>query len=241
MSPALANFVFEAANFLLLAGALGWVLFKPVRRALDAERQQHEDEQRASERQRALAESLAKEARTAKQVAERDVEQSRQEILNAAKLEAARLLDEARDAARAERQVLQHELEAARNAEIAELASSVGELAAQTVRRLLETLPGPSIDAALVRAACAELESIPVETRRPAQVESARELDGDATKLLQAALGGAYTARVVAELGAGVRVTTPGGQVDASALSLGRYAGRAVQHAGTRNLEGRHG
>lgn len=241
MSPALANFVFEAANFLLLAGALGWVLFKPVRRALDAERQQHDDEQRASDRQRALAESLAEEARSAKQAAERDVEQSRQEILSAAKLEAARVLDEAREAARVERRVLQHELEAARNAEVAELANTVGELAAQTVRRLLEALPGPSIDVALVGAACAEIENIPAEARRPAQVESARELDADATELLQAALGGAYAARVVAELGAGVRVTTPGGQVDATALSLGRHAGRAIQHLGTRNFEGSHG
>ena len=37
MSPTLANFIFETVNFLLLAAALGWVLYKPVRHALDAE------------------------------------------------------------------------------------------------------------------------------------------------------------------------------------------------------------
>ncbi|NJN47909.1 MAG: hypothetical protein HC808_17125, partial [Candidatus Competibacteraceae bacterium] len=30
----MATFLFEAANFLVLAGVLGWLFFKPVRQAL---------------------------------------------------------------------------------------------------------------------------------------------------------------------------------------------------------------
>ena len=34
MSPTLTTFLFEAANFLVLAAVLGWLFFKPVRQAL---------------------------------------------------------------------------------------------------------------------------------------------------------------------------------------------------------------
>ena len=37
MSPDLATFLFELVNFALLAGGLGWLFFRPVRKALDAE------------------------------------------------------------------------------------------------------------------------------------------------------------------------------------------------------------
>ncbi len=72
MSSALANFLFEAANFLLLAAALGWLLFKPVRRALDAERARHAREEDESKRLRAEAEVLAREARSAREAADRE-------------------------------------------------------------------------------------------------------------------------------------------------------------------------
>ena len=42
MSPTLSTFLFELTNFLLLAGLLGWLLFKPVRNALQ-ERQASEN------------------------------------------------------------------------------------------------------------------------------------------------------------------------------------------------------
>ena len=153
MSPALANFVFEAANFLLLAALLGWVLFKPVRRALDAERVRHEAEHQETERLRAEAELLADQTRHARQAAELEMEQRREEILTGAKHEASQLLTEARNTERAERQALELELEATRAAEATEFAGAVGGLAAEAVRNLIEALPGPSIDTMLIRAA----------------------------------------------------------------------------------------
>jgi F0F1-type ATP synthase membrane subunit b/b' len=232
LSPTLANFLFEAANFLLLAAVLGWVLFKPVRRALDAERKRHEEGDQEINRLRAEAEALVEEDRHAKQTADKEIEKRRQEILTRAKDQATQLLEDARKRQRAEHQRFEQELEAARSAEAAELASVVGGLAADAVRKLLETLPGPSIDNALIRAACKELEGIPAEARKSAQIESARTLDDEAKEILEAALGTELSVRIVSELGAGVRITTPAGQIDATALSLARLAGRTVSGVG---------
>jgi len=232
VSPSLANFLFEAANFLLLAGVLGWVLFKPVRRALDAERTKHEEENEQSGRLRAEAEALVEEVRREKQEAQQEVETRRQEILDNAKERATQILEEARNRQHAEHEALEQELEATRNAQVTELAALIGRFAADSVRKLLETLPGPSIDLALVRAACQRLEDIPAEARRSAQIESARTLDEEATKLLETALGAKLQVRIVSDLGAGVRITTPAGQVDATAVSIARFAARSLSDRG---------
>jgi len=42
VAPWVVNFLFETVNFLLLVGALGWLFFKPVGAALDAERKHWE-------------------------------------------------------------------------------------------------------------------------------------------------------------------------------------------------------
>lgn len=235
MSPALADFLFEAANFLILAAALGWILFKPVRRALDAERTRHGEEVAEAERLRKEAESLQGEARARQDALEHELSEKRREILAAARREASRIIDEAKKRGGAERQRLEAEMRAARETEIQALAEEVGRLAANAVRSLLEKLDGPSIDVALVRAACAELETLPAETRRSALVEVARPIDPEAMNLLERALGaaegGGVELRIVSELGAGVRVTTPAGQVDATAVSIARRAAQAASSA----------
>lgn len=228
MSPALANFIFEAANFLLLVAALGWVLFKPVRRALDRERDRHSKEEEESKRLRSEAESLARGARAAREAAEHEAIERRREALAAAEKEAARVLEDARREQATERRALERELAIVRSAEAAALADLVGRIAAESVIKLLEVLRGPSLDAALVGAACKELASLPSPARRSAVVESARPLDDDARRLLRDVLGGEFKERVVDELGAGVRVTAAFGQVDATAISFARRAARAL-------------
>lgn len=228
MSPTLANFLFEVGNFLVLAGVLGWLLFKPVRRTLDVERDRHEQQEAESNRLRAEAESLVAEARAARQKTDHEVDQRRKQILETAEKEASLLLQEARKTQHSERQALHEELVAMRGAEARAVAETVGQLAATAVRQLLEVLPGPSMDMALIRSACAELGALSPEARRSATVESARPLDADAIELLKASLGSAFRERVVPELGAGVRITTPAGQVDATATSIARRAGRTV-------------
>lgn len=232
MSPALTNFLFEAANFLLLAAVLGWVLFKPVRRALDSERERHDQELEESKRLRAEAESLANEARAQRDAAAREADARRRESLGAARREAAAIVETARQAQLAARRRLERELAVRREAEGARLAESVGRIAAESVRRLLRALEGPLLDAALVRAARAELDAVPQDARRAAVVECARPLDDDSRALLERVLGDGFQERIVRELGAGVRVTTPAGQVDATALSLARRAAVAVKNAG---------
>lgn len=232
MSTTLANFLFEVANFLLLAAGLGWLLFKPIRKALDAERQRHQQQDEESRRQRAEAESWTAEVRDARRRAERELDDHRKELLAAAQSEAAALLDEAKAARRAERRALEDELATLREGETQALAEAVGRLAAGAVRELLDVLPGPSLDLALVRAACRELGSLPAAARSSAVVECARPLEAEARTLLRSTLGGPLEARVVEELGAGIRITTPAGQVDATATALTRRAARVVSALG---------
>lgn len=228
MSPSLANFLFEAANFLLLAAALGWILFKPVRRALDRERERHAKEDEEQKRLRSEAESLAKEARATREANDRETAERRSELLASARKEAARIVDEARKTQAAERRAFDQELATTRNAQAAALAETVGRIAGASVARLLDAVEGPSLDVALVRAACAELQALPSSARGSALVESAHPLDAESRRLLGAALGDRFKERTVAELLAGVRVTTSAGQVDATSLSLARHGAQAV-------------
>jgi F0F1-type ATP synthase membrane subunit b/b' len=228
VSPAAANFVFEAINFLLLAAGLGWLLFKPVRRALDADRQKHADAADEAERMRADAATERDEARAARKRFEEEVAARRKEIISAAEEEAARLVEEAEKTRTTEKRALAEELANARAAEASEKAEVIARVVSEALRRLLERVSGPALDTALTRAACDELEDLPAEARKSALVESARTLEPEAKRLLAGALGTSFDERVVAELGAGVRITTSAGQVDATALSLARSAARQV-------------
>jgi len=236
VSPTLANFLFEAANLLVLALALGWAFFKPVRRVLDAEVDRHAKQDEDAAQRKAEAEALMEQARTARAEAARERDEQRQQMLEAARREAAGVLDKARATQAAERQALGQEMQAARAAEASALAETVGRIAGASVRDLLERLDGPSLDQALVGAACKALESMPQETRGSAQVESARPLAEESRRQLERALGIHIEERIVPELGAGVRVTTAGGQVDTTASAIARQAAREVTDAarGTR-------
>lgn len=228
MSPWLANFLFEAANFLLLAAALGWLLFKPVRGALDRERERHAQEEEELKRLRSEAESQLKEAHAMREAADQEIADQRKELLESARKEAAQILEEARRTQAAERRTLERELAASRASEAAALSQVVGRMAGASVARLLADLEGPSLDLALVRAACTELLELPSSARGSAAVESAHPLDAESRRLLAGAIGEGFEERTVAELLAGVRVTTSAGQVDATALAVARQAARAV-------------
>jgi F0F1-type ATP synthase membrane subunit b/b' len=231
MSPELANFVFEAANFLLFAGALGWLLFKPVRLALERECARREQETQAIERARGEAQASVAAARAERDAARGAGAGEAANIVGAARREADQLLSEARSAAAAAQRALERELEAARRAELDKLAADVGQLAARSVEQVLLSLSGPAVDAALLGAACQELSRLPREQLEHALVETARPLTALARTELEHVLGEHFEQRVVPELRAGARVTTAGGQVDASSLSLARAAARALAPA----------
>ena len=243
MSPALATFLFQAANFLVLAAALGWFLFKPVRAALDAERDRHAQAEEQVVALRREAETRQREASEARGKLATEIEQQRAALLSAAESDAARIKEEARRVQVEQQRLLQRDSGAAQRARSAQLAETLGRIAAASVRRLLETLDGPSLDAALLRAAHKEIAALPVEARRAAVVESARPLEAPSREQLSSLLGEGFVERLAPDLGAGVRVTTPQGQVDASALALAREIAREVTEAANvpRELEEERG
>jgi F0F1-type ATP synthase membrane subunit b/b' len=231
VSPALTNFLFEAVNFLILAAVLGRVLFSPVRKAIAAERERQEALTKEVEQLRQEAATADEKMRLSRQRAEEEGEEAKKQIIEGARKEAAELLRNARATRHSEREALEKELEASRQAQAEALAGLVGRIAADAVRDLLSSLSGPSLDTALIRAACTRLDGLPAEARKKALVECARPLDAEQRALLAGVLGERMEERVVPELGAGVRVTTAGGQVDASAASVARRTGRAVREA----------
>jgi len=96
VSVELANFLFEAANFLVLAALLGWVLFKPVRTALDRERERHDEEEAQIGERHAEADKLAQEAREIRSGLEQEMKSHRAELVAEARGEAARIKEKAR-------------------------------------------------------------------------------------------------------------------------------------------------
>lgn len=235
MAPSVASFLFEAVNVVVLTAALGWFFFRPVRAALEAERDRHAEAERAVAELRTRVGTLATEARAAREEREGETERRCATILTAAEREAARIREEVRQAVEAERRTVERELAAGRQAQASALADAIGRIAAVSVRSLLERLNGPSLDLALVRGACEELGALPAAVRETAAVETARPLGPEARGALQDVLGTTFTERTVAELGAGVRVTTGAGQVDASAVALARRAARDIVAAENRN------
>ncbi|MCA8960108.1 MAG: hypothetical protein KDC38_06325 [Planctomycetes bacterium] len=231
MSPSIANFIFETVNLLLLVGALGWILFRPVRRALDAEAARRAEVEAGIAARRDAADKAATEALEARRTAEAETLAERQTILAEAEKKASAILDSATAEERSRREELEDELRIRRREESAGVAETVGRIAAESVRRLLATLDGPSLDLALVRGACVELASRG-KGRADVLVESARPLEPQAVEHLERALGSRFQSRVVEELGAGVRVTTPDGQVDATAVALARRAARSILELG---------
>jgi F-type H+-transporting ATPase subunit b len=232
VSSTWATFLFEAANFLLLAAVLGWLFFRPLRDALERRRSEIEAEQRAAEAARAEAERALEEARARRAELEGSLEQLRQRLQREAETERDRLLEAARAQAQRERETLKSELAALRRAQARTLARDAAAAAQEIVVRLLEEIDGPELEPSLVEAACRELEELRSSgSLAPVVVESARALDGKALASLAEAAGvdpAGAAHRVDPDLVAGVRILTARGLVDASAAGLAAQAERVL-------------
>lgn len=229
MSEALANFLFEVVNFLVLAGVLTWLLFKPLRRTLDAERERHQAAEQQTEALHAEAQLLRDEASKSQAALAQQLAQQTAQINVAAEQAAAKLKDSSREAEQAHRDRLARDAELAVQTQANALAETLAAIAARSVTSLLEVIDGPSLDDALIRRLVAQLQQLE-PPRSGAIVESARPLSEASRKLLHELLG-EYRAREVPSLGAGARAITARGQVDASALALVRHAAREVAGA----------
>lgn len=236
MSPVLANFLFESLNFLLLAGALGYVLFKPVRRMLDQELKQRAQDEARQNQLRAEADAMNKKARQEQEALDQELATRRDAIIAAAHKEAEQKLEQARKDQTAEREHFLQELQATSDLQTRALADTVGRVAGASVLRLLQSIDGPDLDAALIRAACDEVRTLPEPARASARVDSARPLDAESRTVLEQVLGSGFVERVDDTLGAGVRIIMASGQVDATALSFARLAATEIAHADDASL-----
>jgi F-type H+-transporting ATPase subunit b len=234
MSPTAATFLFEIVNFLLLAGLLGWLLFKPVRTALET--RQAAEKTRADQLAAGEAKMASDRAELEKRRAAFDEELAklRTERLAAAEKESAALVARARETAERERDRQTRLLGHLEQAELERLAAATADAARVAVEHFLTSLGAPDLDAGLVRAACRQVAALDGASLGSVLIESARPLGDDTRKALMAAVkdrAAGVEERVVADLGAGVRVTTARGLIDATAVGVAAAAGRALTEA----------
>jgi len=232
MSSTWVTFLFEAANFLLLAGLLGWLFFRPVRDALERSRAELEAERSAAEEARSEADRILQETRAKRAELEGSLEDLRARVQREADEERARLVDGAREQMRRERETLKGELVSQRRAQSRSLVRDAMLAAREIVVRLLEKMGGPELDQALIRTACRELAGLSFAgSLQPVVVESARALEADAIDALTDAANvqaADLSHRVDPDLIAGVRVLTARGLVDVSATGLAAQAERVL-------------
>ena len=207
MSPVLTTFLFEAANFLVLAAALGWFFFNPVRQALaDRSARLLAEEQQAAEK---LADAKRAEHETA--VAKANLQQElnaiRQRELATAHAQTEKVLTEGRQAAERELEVSRRQAASMAETQLNRLAHAVAFAAAESVGHLLEQLQGATIHEALLHSACEQLRKLPRDELASVKVESARPLTQAERSALEDAMGAASVDYRSAEgLGVGVRV-----------------------------------
>lgn len=232
MSASWVTFLFEAANFLLLAGVLGWLFFRPVRTALDQRRRGIEQERTgAKEAHRKLEEEL-EQTRAKRADFERSLEGLRERVGREADAERTRLLESARAQSERDREQVASDLVALRRAHAQSLARDAALAAREIVTRLLSEVDGPELESALLAAACREVATLRASgSLAPLVAEAARALDEAALGSLAKAAGvpaGQVTHRVAPDLVAGLRVLTGKGVVDLSVSGLAAQAERLL-------------
>ena len=234
MSPTLATFLFELINVLLLVGLLGWLFFTPVRATLQAK--QDAEQQRRDELAARVAEADRQRADLDKrlQAFETEMAQLRQAHLAAATQEAAAIRAQAHEAAERERESVARTFAQLERAQLERLSAAVAAATRASVARLLATLSAPDLDVSLVHAACRQLAALDGRPLGAVLVESAHPLGDSARAAVTAALDGHAPSaqfRVVPDLGAGLRIVTSKGLIDASALGIAREAERMMTDA----------
>jgi F-type H+-transporting ATPase subunit b len=230
----LATFLFELVNFLLLAGLLGWLLFKPVRAMLAARQAATAKQAEEAATHLADAERLKKELQQRTAAFEQEMAETRSRRLAAAGQEADAIVARARAAAERELERGQRVKAHLEQTEIESLAVVVAEAARDAVGDLLASLGSPTLDAGLVRAACDRIATLDTPTLGAVDIDSAAPLGDDDRAALTAALknrASSVAFHVRKELGAGLTVTTARGLVDASAAGIAAAAERRLRTA----------
>jgi F-type H+-transporting ATPase subunit b len=232
MSASWVTFLFEAANFMLLAAVLGWLFFRPVRDALERRRSELESEQQAAVNVLADAERALQDAREQRSKLEDSLEGLRERVRREAETEAERLVEAARVRTQRERETLKGELVSQRRAQARSLTRDAAFAAREIVVRLLDEIEGPDLEDALLRTACRDLEKLRSSgSLAPVIIESNRPLDHASLACIAEAAGidpADPVCRVDPDLVAGLRVLTARGLVDASGAGLALQAERVL-------------
>lgn len=240
MSKTLTTFLFEAVNFLIVAGVLTWLLFRPVRAAI-AKRQ----ETLARERQEA-ADKLAEADRARQEIEQRlaqlddELREKRVTAQQDAKQEAEQIVADARAAAERERAALKRQLTYLEHARIERISKIVATAAGQAVGRLLQDVSGTDLDAALLKEACRRLQAFEGNSMAPVVVESARELSFEERDDLKSAVGPAGDTaefRTSDGLHVGLRISTNRGLIDLSDAGLAEFAERVLSSRLTTDVQ----
>lgn len=227
MSPTLTTFLFEAANFLVLATILGWFFFKPVRQTL-ADRRDKLTAQAADVEQK-LADAAKKlhDVETAQANLQKDLDSQRTAAINETRTQADQILAKARQKSEQELNANKERISRLSESQQRNLAEASARTAAAAVRALFQTMNLPDFESALIESACRQLKSLPQDGLAPITVESNRDLSEHEREQLLNALGpAANTARfrTKPELVTGVRIATGRGLVDASVAGLTQFA-----------------
>ena len=237
MSSTLSTFLFELTNFLLLAGLLGWLLFKPIRTTLQVRQAAEKEQIAALAEQKAETERLRADLAQRQSGFEKEMANLRAEHVAAADQEATAIRANARAAANRERESMTRMLGHLEHAQAERVAAVVAATTRDSVERLLTSLGATGLEAALMDSACRQVRALDGGTLGSVLVESAQPLTADAETGLKSALDHRETLaefRVVPGLGAGVRLTTARGLVDASAAGIASQAERLLIEALTR-------
>ncbi len=231
MTSALTTFLFEVANFLVLACALGWLFFKPVRAALVERKVKFESDNLQAATKLAEAEKIQQEASMASGKLQNEMRELRQREVEAARSQAEQIVAEARAAAEKERELSRRQAAQLSDTQGDRLAEVCALASAESVGRLLTQIGGPNLHSALVAAACEQIRTLaPTELAR-VKVETTQSLTSEQIESLKSALGAAADTvdfRSVEGLGDGIRISTDKGLVDASVQGLVRFTRQSL-------------
>jgi len=227
VSPRLVTFLYEAVNFAVLATLLGWLFFRPARQALELYRRRQAEALENAEKIRADAEHLHAEVDQQRAALNAELGRLRTEELAAARRHAQQILTEADQLAARKQTDAVRRVRHLEETQAAQLGQAAASAAASVVARLLEQINSPALESGLVRFACDELRKFPEESLGSVRVETAHPLSSEDRETIRAVLNGvvpepAY--HVNDALGAGVRIWTAQGLIDASLAGLSLHA-----------------
>ena len=234
MDETLTTFLYELANFVVFALLLGWIFVKPIRKLLDEQAARDAKLEQTAQQHLAEAAELRQQLLDDRQNFNQEMAHQRDAMLSETKQEATNLLDKANQTIKAQREHLSREALQIQHQQLTNLAKIVASSSQQAVENLLKQIHGPSLEGALIEAACQQLKQSPPSGDEKVTVETAAEIDEPTRQKIAQAAGlvssnGAIQYRVDPELIGGLRVKTSGGVIDSSIAALSSYAEQNIR------------